>query len=84
MKLSIVMPVFNEESTLAEIVGRVQATAWDKELILVNDGSRDRSREIMDELAKKYGNIRCFHHDVNRAGARWSAMCGQACCHSTN
>ena len=66
MKLSIVMPVYNEQRTLAEIVSRVQATAWEKELILVNDGSKDGSRAIMDELARKHANIRCFHHDVNR------------------
>ncbi len=65
MKLSVVMPVYNEEKTLAEIVARVQATPWEKELVLVNDGSRDRSREIMEELAKKYANVRCFHHEVN-------------------
>jgi glycosyltransferase involved in cell wall biosynthesis len=65
MKLSVVIPVYNEEETLEEIVSRVQATAWDKELILVDDCSSDRSREIMDGLAERYDNVRAFHHDVN-------------------
>ncbi len=43
MKLSVVMPVYNEEKTLAEIVRRVQATPYDKELIIVDDASTDRS-----------------------------------------
>ena len=50
MKLSVIMPVYNEERTLEEIVGRVLATPYDKELLLVDDGSSDRSREIMTEL----------------------------------
>ncbi len=66
MKLSIVMPVYNEEATLAQIVERVQKTPYEKELILVDDASRDRSREIMAELAQRYDNIRCFHHEQNR------------------
>jgi glycosyltransferase involved in cell wall biosynthesis len=65
VKLSVVMPVYNEEGTLAEIVRRVQATPFEKEIVLVNDGSKDRSAEIMNELAKQYDNVRCFHHAQN-------------------
>ncbi len=66
MKLSIVMPVYNEERTLEEIVRRVLATPYEKELILVDDGSKDRSREIMAELAKKHPEIRPFFHEQNQ------------------
>lgn len=66
MKLSIVMPVYNEERTLEEIVERVQATPHEKEVILVNDASTDRSAEIMEQLARRWDNVRCFHHAVNR------------------
>ncbi len=66
MKLSIVMPIYNEERTLEQIVERVQQVPYEKELILVNDASRDRSAEIMAELAARYDNVRCFHHEVNR------------------
>ena len=66
MKLSIVMPVYNEQATLEEIVRRVQATPYEKELILVNDCSKDRTREIMGALEKQYPNVRCFHHEQNQ------------------
>ena len=65
MKLSVVMPVYNEERTLEEIVKRVQATPYDKELVLVNDCSTDGSREIMDRLEREHDNLRCYHHDAN-------------------
>jgi glycosyltransferase involved in cell wall biosynthesis len=65
-KLSVVMPVYNEERTLAEIVARVQAAPYDKELVLVDDCSKDGTRAIMEELAKKYANVRCFHHAINQ------------------
>ena len=66
MKLSIVIPVYNEEKTLRELVSRVQATPHDKELILVNDCSKDSTAEIMKELESEWDNIQCFHHQVNR------------------
>jgi glycosyltransferase involved in cell wall biosynthesis len=50
VKLSIVMPIYNEIPTLREIVSRVTALDLDKELILVDDGSDDGSRELVMEL----------------------------------
>jgi glycosyltransferase involved in cell wall biosynthesis len=58
MKLSVVMPVYNEEPTLREAVGRVLAVPLNIELICVDDGSRDRSREILGELQQQYPQIR--------------------------
>jgi glycosyltransferase involved in cell wall biosynthesis len=66
MKLSVVMPIYNEEATLEEIVRRVQATPFEKELILVDDGSKDRSRAILAELEKRYDNVRVFLHEENK------------------
>ncbi len=66
MKLSVVIPVYNEERTLEEIVRRVQATPYEKELILVNDCSKDGTRGIMEKLEKQYPNVRSFHHEVNQ------------------
>ncbi|MEJ5329578.1 MAG: glycosyltransferase family 2 protein [Desulfobaccales bacterium] len=65
MKLSIVMPVYNEEKTLEEIFRRVQATPYDKEIIAVDDCSQDRSREILQRLAEQYDNVRLFFHERN-------------------
>lgn len=66
MKLSIVIPVYNEEATLRAIVERVLATPFEKEILLVDDGSRDRSREIMAELQREHPQVRCLYHERNR------------------
>lgn len=66
MKLSVVIPIYNEEATLEELVARVQAAPYEKELILVNDCSKDSTPQIMAQLAEKYDNVRCFHHEVNK------------------
>ena len=50
MKLSIIIPVYNEEQTIAELVGRVRAVdlgAIDKEIIIANDGSSDGTRQVI-------------------------------------
>lgn len=49
--LSVVIPIYNEEKTLREIVQRVRDVPINKEIVLVDDCSRDKSREIMQELA---------------------------------
>jgi glycosyltransferase involved in cell wall biosynthesis len=56
VKLSVLVPVYNEERTLEEIVRRVCAVQLPKEVILVDDGSKDRSREILTQL--KDQNVR--------------------------
>jgi len=50
VKLSVLVAVYNEERTLEEIVRRVCAVPLPKEIILVDDGSKDRSREILTRL----------------------------------
>ncbi|HEY7168716.1 MAG TPA: glycosyltransferase family 2 protein [Candidatus Binatia bacterium] len=50
MKLSVVVPVYNEERTVEEVVRRVSAVPTPKEIILIDDGSTDRSREIITGL----------------------------------
>ena len=53
MKLSVLIPVFNEERTLEEVVRRVRSIDIPKEIILVDDGSKDRSREILTQLQQQ-------------------------------
>ena len=50
MKLSIVIPVYNERETLPKTLARVQATPFDKEIILVDDGSKDGTRDWLQTL----------------------------------
>jgi glycosyltransferase involved in cell wall biosynthesis len=66
VKLSVVIPVYNEERTLEEIVRRVQAQPYEKEIVLVDDCSSDGSRAIMERLAREQPNVRCFHHEQNQ------------------
>lgn len=63
--LSIVMPVYNEQATLRAIVAAVRAVPIRKELILVDDGSKDGSRAILAELAA-LPDVRVIEHDQNR------------------
>ena len=61
MKLSIVIPVYNEEQTLAEIVKRVLAVRLPgvkKEIIIVDDKSKDKSARIMKDLERKNPQIK--------------------------
>ena len=68
MKLSIVMPVYNERETLKEILRQVRAVELpdiEKEILAVDDGSTDGSRDILAEEAL-VGDLRVFYHDQNR------------------
>jgi len=66
MKLSIVIPIYNEQATLEQILERVLATPFDKEVLLVDDGSGDASREIMARYEDQYPEVRCFYHRQNK------------------
>jgi glycosyltransferase involved in cell wall biosynthesis len=65
MKLSIVMPVYNERRTLHEVIERVLAVPLNMELICVDDGSVDGSREILAELQGRHTNLRVFLQPKN-------------------
>ncbi len=65
-KLSVVIPVYNEERWLAELVRRVQAVEIPKELILVNDCSTDGTPAILAQLEKQYPNVRVIHQPKNQ------------------
>lgn len=70
MKLSVVIPAYNERETIEELVGRVQAVDVDKELIIVDDGSADGTRDILAQLAEKYGNVRVVLQPTNMGKGR--------------
>lgn len=66
MKLSVVMPVYNERATLTTVVERVLAVPLDMELICVDDGSRDGSREILQALQKEHPRVRAIFQPRNQ------------------
>ena len=73
MKLSVLIPVYNEERTLEEVVRRVRSIELPKEVILVDDGSKDRSREILTQLQQQserapdpLNEVRIFFQPVNQ------------------
>jgi glycosyltransferase involved in cell wall biosynthesis len=65
MRLSVVMPVYNERATLKQVVERVLAVPLDIELICVDDGSTDGSREILAELQAGNSQIRILPQPKN-------------------
>ena len=65
MLVSIIMPVYNEKRYIEEIVNRVLKTDIEKELIIVDDFSTDRTREILNRLGANRG-IKLIYHEKNK------------------
>jgi glycosyltransferase involved in cell wall biosynthesis len=66
MRLTIVVPVFNEQRTLRECLRRVTAAPFDMEILVVDDASTDGSSVIAREMAARYPAIRLLAHPMNR------------------
>lgn len=69
MKLSIVVPTFNEEATIFEIIKRVDAvklTGITKEIVVVDDASTDNSSLEIKKAEKKFNGVKSFRHKTNR------------------
>ena len=69
LSLSVVMPVYNEQNTLREAVEKVMNVAMVKELIIVDDGSTDGTREILKTLGSDQRIKIVFHQDNQGKGA---------------
>ena len=62
--LSVIIPCYNEEGTIASLITRVQLSPWVQEIIVVDDGSQDKSREILDAISDP--QVRVIMHTVNQ------------------
>lgn len=71
MKISVVIPVYNERATLRKIIEKVLAVSLPMELLCVDDGSTDGSREILGELEREHRQIRVFFqpHNMGKGAA---------------
>ncbi|MBX3415852.1 MAG: glycosyltransferase family 2 protein [Pirellulales bacterium] len=68
-KLSVCMPVYNEAQTIREIVARVRSVPIPKEIILVDDGSTDGTREVLAEMIGQPDLVIRFHDENRGKGA---------------
>ncbi len=66
MKLSVIMPVYNEKRTLPAILEKVCAVDIPKEVIVVDDGSTDGTTELLEGIGQKYPDVSVIHHETNR------------------
>ncbi|MGF3555147.1 MAG: glycosyltransferase family 2 protein, partial [Thermoplasmatota archaeon] len=64
---TIVIPAWNEEEVIEETINTVENYFKKKnfELLIVNDGSTDKTTEIVEKLMKKYSNLRLVNHEKN-------------------
>lgn len=68
MKLSIIIPCFNESKTLVKIIERIVATKIDdfkKEIIIVDDGSKRETKNVLRKIKKEYPRIKIIFHKKN-------------------
>ncbi|MEW5868652.1 MAG: glycosyltransferase family 2 protein [Chloroflexota bacterium] len=70
MKISVIIPVYNEVHTIREILRRVWETKIPEEIVVVDDGSSDGTRDVLNELLKdgehESGKLRLFLHECNQ------------------
>lgn len=75
MDISVIVPLYNEEESLPELHAWIQRVmqqgGWSYELIFVNDGSKDRSWEVIEELGRKDAAVRgiCFRRNYGKSPA---------------
>lgn len=78
--LSVLIPVYNERETLMELLSRVREVEIKKEVIMVDDGSTDGTRDLMrEQIEGKFPDVKVFFHEQNKGkGAAIRTAIGQA------
>ena len=71
MEVTVIIPAYNEQKTIREIIKRVKATGLIHEILVVDDGSTDGTREILQELQNQ-GEVRAIFHQKN--GGKGAAL----------
>ena len=70
MKISVIVPVYNSEKRLHKCIDSILNQSYSNfELLLINDGSTDRSGTICDEFAKKDERVKVFHKENRGASS---------------
>jgi dolichol-phosphate mannosyltransferase len=64
MKLTVIIPIYNEATTLAALLARVMAVPVQKEVLVVDDGSDEATKVALQTAVS--GNVRLITHPVNR------------------
>ena len=65
MKLTIIIPVFNEANTISAVVKRVLGVNYNKEIIIVDDASTDGTKDILNDFIKQ-DEVKVLYHKTNR------------------
>jgi glycosyltransferase involved in cell wall biosynthesis len=66
LTVSVVIPVYNERNTIHEILRRVRAVPINKQIIVVDDCSKDGTREVLKKLEEQDGDLRVVYHVINQ------------------
>ena len=70
MKIIVTIPAFNEEKTIAKVVGDIgqvmTENSFDYRILLVDDGSKDGTKDIAEDLAAQYDNVNVYSYSQNR------------------
>jgi len=66
VRLTVVIPVFNEQHTIRRVVERVQSIQVEKDIVIVDDCSQDATAEVLREIERDSSNVQCYYHGVNK------------------